>query len=97
LAGVTLSVVIDSRWAAGWCGHVQVAPRAEVGLAGRRVALSLPAGTRLTQSWNGALQPAGGDVAPELPDWARAAPDAPYTATGLCVAGSGEAARLALR
>jgi endoglucanase len=80
-------LVVESRWEAGWCGHFEVTGHDGQDLSGRTVAFTLPAGTRVTQSWNGDFSGAEGRVRVGLPAWARA----PLTATGFCVAGTGAA------
>jgi endoglucanase len=84
-------VAIESRWDAGWCGRLEIAGNgADIG--GASVAFTLPAGTRITQSWNGEFSATEGRIRVVLPAWARA----PMTATGFCVAGTGTASDVRL-
>jgi len=80
-------VVVESRWESGWCGHLAIGGTDGADLSGATVGFTLPAGTRITQSWNGDFSAATGRVHVRLPAWARA----PMTATGFCVAGTGPA------
>lgn len=83
------AIVVENRWEAGWCGHVEVTGSAGT-LAGATLAFTLPAGTRVAQSWNAELSGDGGRVTTGFPAWARLSGGVPYTATGFCVDGSGE-------
>jgi endoglucanase len=80
-------LVVESRWGAGWCGRLEITGPNGDDLAGRTVAFTLPAGTRITQSWNGEFSATEGRVRVRLPAWARV----PMTSTGFCVAGTGAA------
>jgi endoglucanase len=80
-------VIVESRWDAGWCGHLDIGGAAGADLSGATVGFTLPPGTRITQSWNGDFSAAEGRVRVRLPAWARA----PMTSTGFCVAGTGTA------
>ena len=82
-AGLAAKVVVENRWADGWCGHLEVTGPA--GATPRAVTLRVPAGTRIAQSWNAELSGDTGTVAVRFPDWARV----PHSATGMCAAGSG--------
>ncbi len=86
---LTATVVVESRWEAGWCGRVEISG-GPASLAGVRASLTLPPGTTITQSWNAQLSGDSGRVTLTLPGWARV-DGAPYTATGFCVAGGGGA------
>jgi len=86
-SGLQARLVVESRWDAGWCGRFEITGSDGADLAGRSIAFTLPAGTRITQSWNGEFSAAEGRVRVGLPAWARA----PMTATGFCVAGTGAA------
>lgn len=91
-AQVDASVVVESRWESGWCGHLALAgPDGD--LAGMRVSFALPAGTRISQRWNGAFSGDAGRVSVVLPDWAKigGGVGGAYTATGFCVDGTGAA------
>lgn len=85
--GLKAAIVVENRWAAGWCGHLEVTGTADQDLSNATVGFTLPAGTRITQSWNGEFSAMEGRVRVGLPAWARA----PMTATGFCVAGTGAA------
>jgi endoglucanase len=85
--GLRARLVVESRWGAGWCGRFEITGPNGDDLAGRTVAFTLPAGTRITQSWNGEFSASEGRVHVRLPAWARA----PMTSTGFCVAGTGAA------
>jgi endoglucanase len=89
-AGVRADVMMQSRWDGGWCGRLTIAARSRVALRATTVTLSLPAGARVTQSWNARLSSQGARVTVRLPEWARAAPGAPYTATGFCLQPGGQ-------
>ncbi|ADB48595.1 glycoside hydrolase family 5 protein [Conexibacter woesei] len=84
-------VVVENRWDAGWCGHLEVSGP-DATLAAARATLTLPPGTRIAQSWNAQRSGDGGRVELRFPAWAKVAGGAPYAATGFCVDGSGEAA-----
>jgi endoglucanase len=90
--GATATVVVESRWETGWCGHLEVGGEAGADLSGATVAFTLPAGTRITQTWNGDFSATSGRIRVTLPAWARA----PMTATGFCVAGTGAASGVSL-
>ena len=79
--------MVENRWAAGWCGHLEVTGTAGEDLSNATVGFTLPAGTRITQTWNGEFSAMEGQVRVGLPTWARA----PMTATGFCVSGTGAA------
>ncbi|MDO8186287.1 cellulase family glycosylhydrolase [Conexibacter sp. JD483] len=83
------TVVVESSWEAGWCGHVEVSG-GPGSLAGVQARLTLPAGTRIAQTWNAERSGDSGRVTLTLPAWARVDGSA-YTATGFCVDGSGRA------
>ena len=85
--GLKAAVVVENRWAAGWCGHLEVTGTAGEDLSNATVGFTLPAGTRITQTWNGEFSAMEGQVRVGLPAWARA----PMTATGFCVSGTGAA------
>ena len=85
--GLSAAVVVESRWETGWCGHLEVTGRDGADLSATTVAFTLPAGTRIAQTWNGEFSGTEGRVRVGLPAWARA----PMTATGFCVAGTGTA------
>lgn len=87
---LTARVVVDNRWDAGWCGHVEIGG-ADATLAATRATLTLPPGTRVAQSWNAELSGDSGSVAVTFPAWAKVAGGTPYTSTGLCVDGTGDA------
>jgi endoglucanase len=80
-------LVVESEWDAGWCGRFEITGADGADLSGRSIAFTLPAGTRITQSWNGEFSGVEGRVRVGLPAWARA----PMTSTGFCVAGTGAA------
>ena len=79
--------MVESRWETGWCGHLEVTGKDGADLSATTVAFTLPAGTRIAQTWNGEFSGTEGRVRVGLPEWARA----PMTATGFCVAGTGAA------
>jgi endoglucanase len=81
------TVVVENRWETGWCGHLEITGDDGADLSGATIGFTLPAGTRITQSWNGDFSAAEGRVRVSLPAWARA----PMTATGFCVSGTGAA------
>jgi endoglucanase len=81
------SVAVDSRWAEGWCAHLAITGRAGAALQRVRAAFTLPAGTRIAQSWNGTFSAATGRIRVGFPEWART----PHASTGFCVTGTGEA------
>jgi endoglucanase len=83
-------IVVENRWEAGWCGHLEVSGP-DAALAGVRAAFTLPAGTRLTQTWNAERSGDGGRIELTLPAWAQLAGGAPYAGTGFCVEGGGSA------
>jgi endoglucanase len=85
--GLQARVVVESRWDAGWCGRFEITGADGADLSGRSIAFTLPAGTRITQSWNGEFSGTEGRVRVGLPAWARS----PMTSTGFCVAGTGAA------
>jgi hypothetical protein len=84
---VKATVVVENRWDAGWCGHLEVTGSPGQDLSGTTIGFTLPTGTRITQTWNGQFSATEGRVRVGLPSWARA----PMTATGFCVAGTGAA------
>jgi len=79
--------VIENRWQTGWCGHLEITGEDGADLSGATIGFTLPAGTRITQSWNGDFSATEGRVRVGLPAWSRA----PMTATGFCVSGTGAA------
>jgi len=83
------AVVVENRWDAGWCGHVEVTGT-DGTLAGATLAFTLPAGARVAQAWNAELSGDSGRVSTGLPAWAQLSGGAPYTATGFCVEGAGD-------
>jgi endoglucanase len=85
--GLKASVVVENRWETGWCGHLEITGDDGADLSGATIGFTLPAGTRITQSWNGDFSAAEGRVRVGLPAWGRA----PMTATGFCVSGTGAA------
>jgi endoglucanase len=90
--GLKPAVVVESRWESGWCGRLEITGTAGADVSKAIVAFSLPAGTRITQTWNGEFSATEGRVRVGLPAWARA----PMTATGFCVAGTGAASDVKL-
>jgi endoglucanase len=80
-------LVVESRWEAGWCGHLAITGPDGADLSAVAVSFTLPSGTEITQSWNGEFSASTGRIRVTLPDWARA----PMTSTGFCVAGTGAA------
>lgn len=83
-------IVVENSWNAGWCGHLEVSGP-DATLAGVRVSFALPAGTRVTQTWNAERSGDSGQITLTLPTWAQLAGGAPYAATGFCVEGAGSA------
>ncbi len=85
--GLKATVVVESRWDAGWCGHLEITGSDGADLSAATIGFTLAAGTRITQSWNGDFSGAEGRVRVRLPAWAKA----PMSATGFCVSGTGAA------
>jgi endoglucanase len=96
-AGAVVRLVVESRWNEGWCGRVEVEARAPLTLAGQAVTLRLSGDASVSQSWNAERRDDGEGMTLVLPEWARAAPGEPYTATGMCGMGTDVPARLTIR
>jgi hypothetical protein len=85
--GLKAAIVVEDWWESGWCGHLEITGDDAANLSAATIGFTLPAGTRITQSWNGDFSAAEGRVRVRLPAWARA----PMTASGFCVSGTGVA------
>ena len=87
--GVTVSYVVDSQWATGYCAQLSAtngtgAPVTSLGL---RFTLS---GATLTSTWSGTATVAGSVVTVTLPEWARGLdPGQTESSFGFCAARSG--------
>jgi cellulase/cellobiase CelA1 len=80
-------VVVENRWADGWCGRLDITGPAGTALGGRSATFTLPAGTTVAQTWNGTFSATSGRIRVGFPEWAKV----PHASTGFCVSGTGTA------
>jgi endoglucanase len=86
-AHLTAELTIQSRWQDGYCAAISVSGPAG-SLAERSVSFTLPAGTTVTQQWNGTFSATGGKITVQLPTWATTG-GGTYDSSGFCVSGTG--------
>jgi endoglucanase len=86
-AQVAGRVVVENRWADGWCGRLDITGPAGTALGGRSATFRLPSGTTVTQTWNGTFSAGAGRIRVGFPEWAKV----PHASTGFCVSGTGTA------
>jgi cellulase/cellobiase CelA1 len=86
-AQVAGRVVVENRWADGWCGRLDITGPAGTALGGRSATFTLPSGTTVTQTWNGTFSAGAGRIRVGFPEWAKV----PHASTGFCVSGTGTA------
>jgi endoglucanase len=84
---LTAALTIQSRWQDGYCAGISISGPAG-SLAGRAVDFILPAGTTVTQQWNGTFSATGGTITVQLPSWATIG-GGTYDSSGFCVSGTG--------
>jgi len=85
----TVRVVVESQWAAGWCGKLVIANPGAAAITPTSIAFVLPTGASVTSTWNGTVSGTGGARAIALPSWARVPAGGSFRDTGLCVQGTG--------
>jgi endoglucanase len=88
------AVVVQSRWQAGWCARLSVTGP-DGSLAERSFSFTLPAGTTVTQTWNGEFTATSGRITVRLPSWTRTG-GGTYDSSGFCVSGSGQVSELSV-
>jgi endoglucanase len=84
---LTAELTIQSRWQDGYCAAISVSGPGS-SLAGRAVSFTLPAGTTVTQQWNGTFSATDGKITVRLPSWATT-DGGTYDSSGFCVSGTG--------
>ncbi len=94
---LSMSVVTDSTWDGGWCGHVVV--RNDGGSAAQLTSISLRLGSGQTVSsvWNGDASLTGSTLTIAVPSWGRAPAGGTFTDTGMCLTGSGTPTALGVK
>lgn len=85
----TVRFAVDSQWSGGSCGKFVIANPGTVALAPTAIGFSIPTGTSVTSTWNGAISGTGTSRTIALPSWARVPAGGSYSDTGLCLQGAG--------
>ena len=85
----TVRFAVDSLWSGGSCGKFVIANPGTGALSPTAIGFSIPAGTSVTSTWNGAVSGTGTSRSITLPSWARVPGGGSYSDTGLCLQGTG--------
>ena len=91
---LTARFTAQSRWQSGYCGVITITNAGTVPTTTWTATFTLPKGTRISQSWNGAVTTQavsiGTKVSVVAPSWGRViAPGASVGHFGFCAAGTG--------
>ena len=93
---LTMSVVTDSTWNSGWCGHVVVNNTGRSASDIVSMSVTLRSGQTLGSVWNGEATVDGRVLSITAPAWATAPAGGNYSDTGFCINGTGTPRALAV-
>jgi len=85
---LSLSVVTDSTWGSGWCGHLEVRNSGAVSAQVSSMTLRITSGQKVSSTWNGEASTSGTRVTIKAPAWANVPAGGRFADTGLCLSGS---------